>query len=102
MLGGCKGLDLARVGKVRTAAEINKITTAVDGGARVARNIGFDDGLLEGVALEELKQFALRDNKTFELLLLLGHFVDLGLDGFVCVVVCCVLLVLSCKSSQHK
>mmetsp|Transcript_34439 Transcript_34439/g.101217 ORF Transcript_34439/g.101217 Transcript_34439/m.101217 type:complete len:305 (-) Transcript_34439:285-1199(-) len=86
MAGGRKGLDLAGVGDVGSLTEIDEVAALVHGGAAAVGDLGGNDGLLEGIAGEELQGLVLGNDQTLELLLGLDDLVHLLLDGLVVVV----------------
>ena len=51
VFGQLEGLDAARAGEVRPLAEVDEGAAAVDGRRRAVRQLGRDEGLLEGVRL---------------------------------------------------
>lgn len=74
----CDGesLDATSVGHVRTSAQINQGTAAVDGGGSAVRDLVVDDVNLVRVVLEHFQQVFLCQNKTLKGLLFLGELAN--------------------------
>lgn len=83
MSGGGKGLDLARVGHVRTAAQVNQVTTTIHSGTSAIGHLGFENLNLEGIVGKEFKAFLLGNDHAFKLLFALDDLLNFLLNGFV-------------------
>ena len=77
MSNGGKGLDLAGMRQVGTAAQVNQIATAIDRGTRAVGHLGLQQGNLEGIVGKQFEAFFFGNDETLKLLFLLdnlGHF----------------------------